>query len=77
MQSLYVSRQLLDQFTEFYEMFREVMKHPTIGFFAIRVLLPSLLAVCSHIHFMCSLLHMIGRVSQSYKKICNIVHTRL
>ena len=79
MQFVYVSCQLLNQFTEFYEMFHEVMKLLNMRFSAIRLLSPPLLAVFffSNAFYLCSLLRMISRVSQLCKRICNTVYTHL
>ena len=56
MQFVYVSCQLLNQFTEFYEMFHEVMKLLNMRFSAIRLLSPPLLAVFfSQMPFICVL----------------------
>jgi hypothetical protein len=55
MQYIYVCYQLLSRFTEFYEMFHEVMKLFTMRFFAIRLLLPPLLTAFSQTHFICVL----------------------
>jgi hypothetical protein len=77
-QSIYVFCQLLNRFTEFYEIFHEVMKLLAMRFFAIHMLLSPLLAISFLNTFhLYSPLRMIGRVLQSYKRICNVVYRHL